>query len=123
MGACGTKEQPRKKKNNKHRKSSFNSEISTSRVLKMNQTCTDERQMRHIIDECFDKFDRNHDGRIDLDEVVELVKFSHARGKKDKQVHSEEFYRDAAVKLLDKIGIKDNPVLDKDDLYRFYKNM
>jgi len=85
--------------------------------------CTDEKELRSIINECFNKFDKNGDGRIDLSEVTELVKYSQTRGKENTPPLSHEHYRDAAIKLMEMIGKDQHRMMDREDFYHFYKKL
>ena len=42
-----------------------------------------ESEVKNTIVECFDRFDKNHDGVLDLTDVIELVKYGQGRTNKN----------------------------------------
>jgi len=62
MGTC-VSEEASKNKDKKQKKTQPRERIRSGKTM-------DETSMRNTIDECFDRFDRNQDGFLDLYEVV-----------------------------------------------------
>ena len=74
MGTCYS-EELNKNRAKKQKRSQFKTE---KKAALMN-----EHDVKNKVDECFDRFDRNHDGFLDTSEVIELVKHSYSQTKKE----------------------------------------
>jgi Ca2+-binding EF-hand superfamily protein len=84
------------------------------------RSSSDEAQLQKDLQTCFDKFDSNHDGYLDQQELVELVRvvYTHT-GHQGRQ---EQFYREAALDLLRKADYHAQGKVTLSDFYRFYKD-
>jgi Ca2+-binding EF-hand superfamily protein len=52
----------------------------------------DEEHMKKLITECFTKFDKDGDGYLDFEEVVELIRFSHKSKNNKGMPKPQEYY-------------------------------
>ena len=78
-----------------------------------NSKTMDENSVKTMIDECFDKFDRNHDGFLDYHEVIELVKHSYGQSGKKSEGQSNGEYRSAAKKLMKNLRLEDESRINR----------
>ena len=115
MGTC-TSEDVIKSKQKQAKKTQTKPKMRSARTM-------DENSMKNTIDECFDKFDRNHDGFLDYYEVIELVKHSYGQSGKKNEGQSIGEYRNAAKKLMTNLRLEDESRINRQEFYRFYKNM
>lgn len=81
-------------------------------------SCSDEDQLKKDLDECFDKFDLNHDGYLDTFELTQLIKVIY---NKTGQGRDQAFYRHAAMDLLQRADYGSQGKMNRSDFYRFYK--
>ena len=107
MGTCAFEENI-KNKNKQQKKNQQKEKIRN--VKTMNET-----SMRNTIDECFDRFDRNQDGFLDLYEVIELVKHSYVQEAKGKKNNGQlnENYRENARKLMSNMSLEDESRINR----------
>jgi hypothetical protein len=71
MGACHSEKEVQQYRSKRMRKNSRSSDIKSKAVS--------ESEIKSALAECFDRFDKNHDGILDIFDVMELVKYSQNR--------------------------------------------
>ena len=114
MGTC-TSEEKAKKKGKQNKTTNTKEIVRTSRTM-------NENSMKTTIDECFDRFDRNHDGFLDFYEVVGLVRHSYDQSGQTKGRQSNEEYRSHARNLMKNLNLEDESRINREEFYKFYKN-
>lgn len=111
MGTCTTLE----------RKEIVSKHVSNSHIgLKLKKKESfEEEDLKKIIFDCFDKYDKNHDGFLDFYEAEELVKATYASSKDSR---SKDFIRRSTNKLIGVTSAKEEGRISREDFYRFYKS-
>jgi Ca2+-binding EF-hand superfamily protein len=70
------------------------------------------------LDDLFDRFDTNHDGYLDIEEIDALMREAHRR----KNTAAAGSVRAEALDFLREADRKRDGRLDRDEFYHFYKS-
>jgi Ca2+-binding EF-hand superfamily protein len=81
----------------------------------------EEGRDRSAVLGCFDKFDKDHDGYLDFDDIASLLRYTYVLHSGLRMEMPASFYRDVAETLIRRSGHDEESRISREDFYRIYK--